>query len=821
MKDPRKLRNARLAGTGQPTLSNMDSQATRVKGKEEHLNESGQNMVAFSESTGHAGTGQAYSPDQSSAELCKRSSAVIDMESGGSVSKLIKRKNTESASGRGSNLTTEFSGFSIDGDSLSVRSKSEKQTQPDDKKHLEPVQPEQISHTPLLPGVVFERSSDGVGIVPLVIGSYEDLMISEQEYDVIKKLGRKSYTSNSVGMLVPCSVLKLRNCFAVPVQEDKQIKLIWMMSALCLKKKVRTSDGRVFVDIEIADDLGNKLVRIPYSTLTENGIKRLSKYDVRLFGNYALTMAIYLQKLADELPMEDASQQLGIVIKAGTKRPHFNCYADHLFTSKCSFDDFAQYLKQFNQLLQPSVPLQFLLAATMGALSLTLLQTYYNFDLHSYCINIVGSSSTGKTIASRVCAAVWTNPTDEAIFSAMLSTGNAALKRLAGRYGIPTFLDEATILGGVKADEYAYSVYEGREKKRLNSDCSEKASGTWSTVVCMSSEQHFHSIAKNQNGGLAVRVHAIENLPWTASKDHADALNMFIKDNYGVLGKRFAKLVLSDEILDKLPERYESAKDTMATYCSDAHNDFTDRLCQIYALTYLTAELLEKMGVAIDLEGVACIMADHNAMVGKEQNLALNAFRAIVSYAARNSYRDGIRYIHTDHADRVAVEEDLFRSILEKAGFADIKVTVKELDKAGFLVRQVSAGLKSKLTISGNLCWCYQIDLSSLSESDDPVVPQSDSQKKAETLRYLTADPIELELDENALAKPGEDEAESVDDLDAYEDDPEDDDADDDPEAYDIADEYEGDPEDDDDDDDTDTFLTVYSDLDEDDYEEL
>ena len=48
--------------------------------------------------------------------------------------------------------------------------------------------------------------------------------------------------------------------------------------------------------------------------------------------------------------------------------------------------------------------------------------------------------------------------------------------------------------------------------------------------------------------------------------------------------------------------------------------------------------------------------------------------------------------------------------------------------------------------------------------------------------------------------------------------------SDDDPEAYDIADEYEGDSEDDnadDDDDDTDTFLTVYSDLDEDDYEEL
>ena len=608
-------------------------------------------------------------------------------------------------------------------------------------KHLQPPENESQGDYNIPDSASYESSCDGVKLVPLCISSYDDIKLSYREYGRGRKAGRKSYAHNGDGDLVQCTVLKLLNCFAIPIidSNDGKVKLCWCMDRIDLLKKVRASDGNVYIDILITDDLGTKKLRLPYNKLTESGIKGLARYNVRLFADYAMTMAIYLQKLADELPMEDASQQIGVVIDSVLKKLTFNGYTESgAFEVKSEYEDMNDYLFALNNLLEYSKPLQYLLSATMAAPVLTVLQKKYNYDIHSYCINIVGSSSTGKTIASRFCAAAWTNPTDDTIFSAMLATGNAALKRLAGRYGIPTFLDESTILGGIKADEYAYSVYEGREKRRLNSDCSEKASGTWSTIACMSSEQHFHNNSKNQNGGLAVRVHSIENLPWTASKEHAADIDDFIKNNYGVLGKRFTESLFKDEMIESLPELYTKAKVEMEEKCQDFRNDFTDRLCNTYALTYMTARMLVGLGVAIDTEGVARIMADHNAMVAGEQNLAINAFNAIISYVTRYSYKNGIRMYCNDQQlpVKVAIEQGLFAEILDRAGFKDVKVTVKELDKAGYIIRQVPAGLKSKLTINDTLCWCYQIDMSSFSE--DAEIDISNESKAVPDIQYLT-----------------------------------------------------------------------------------
>ncbi len=585
-----------------------------------------------------------------------------------------------------------------------------------------------------------EKSSDGITIFPVTIPCYEHIILSDEEIKIAKKIGRKSYFPNPDGTLSPCLVVKCINCFTVLIKLDDGPALLWIMGRIDLLKKVKGSDGSAHADIQITDNLSSKKIRVPISKLSASSISSLVKYNVSIYSDYAFTLGAYFQKLAEKMPMEDASQVLGVVTDTETGDLTFNGYnTTDAFEVQSEYDTFEEYLDEFNSLLKQSEPLQYLLAATMAAPALTILQQKYNYDLHSYCINPVGSSSTGKTIASRVCASMWTNPTSDKIFSAMLATGNAALKRLAGRYGVPIFLDEATILGSIKADEYGYSVYEGREKRRLNSDCSEKASGTWSTIVCMSSEQHFHNNAKNQNGGLAVRVHSMENLSWIASKEHAEQLNDFIKNNYGVLGREFTDVLFSQKI-NSLPKLYKEAIETMNAYCETSHNDFTDRLCQIYALTLMTAQMLEEMGVAIDVEAVAGIMADHNHMISGEQNLGLNAFNAIVSYIARNSEKSGIRKELDNNGIpvKVIVEYSLMAEILTKAGFTDIKVAVKELDKSGFLIRQVKAGLKSKLTINGNLCWCYQIDLSTIADGAELTEKKPNTSSKPTAQMFIT-----------------------------------------------------------------------------------
>lgn len=356
------------------------------------------------------------------------------------------------------------------------------------------------------------------------------------------------------GNLIPVLVVKTLNSYTIFSEDEdgRKISLVWAMDSIELIKKVKAKDGLVYIDILVTDDFGCKNIRVPMSTFHETSIKSLQKYGIKISPMYYFAMSIYFQRIADKMPMEDASQVIGILRDTGSPLGFkFNGYTSKdAFVVKNNFASYKDYITEFNELLTPSKPLQYLLSATMAAPILTLLQQKYNYDVHSYCINIIGASSTGKTICSRVCASAWTNPTDNNIFSAMLATNNAGLKRLSGRYGIPIFLDEATVMANTKSGEYAYSVYEGCEKGRLNSDCTERASGTWSTIVCMSSETHFHSNRRNQNGGLAVRVHSIEDLEWTVSKEHAEKLNQFISRNYGVLGKRFTKYLFNEKIID-------------------------------------------------------------------------------------------------------------------------------------------------------------------------------------------------------------------------------------------------------------------------------
>lgn len=327
---------------------------------------------------------------------------------------------------------------------------------------------------------------DGCGrkCLPYPVEYYDTVPISTEYRTILMKNAVESIYLNKFGKKAKCYIIKTVNSIVMTKlsSSDGYYKLEWLMDRVDIVKKVRAADGNVYLDIKVTDELGAKIIRVKSSELTN-----LEKYGIQCNINRDMTIKVYLNKLAKSLPMEDASQVIGVVKDRKSHNSFvFNGYtAEDAFKTHNTFDSYEEYINRFNVLIKHSAPIQFLLSATMAAPVLTVLQQKYNMDLHSYIINIVGASSTGKTISSRLCASAWTKPMDEKIFGAMLATGNASLKRLSGRYGIPTFFDEATVHGNTKPEEYIYSVYEGREKKRLNPDCSEKASGTWSTIICI------------------------------------------------------------------------------------------------------------------------------------------------------------------------------------------------------------------------------------------------------------------------------------------------------------------------------------------------
>lgn len=536
---------------------------------------------------------------------------------------------------------------------------------------------------------------------------YSSVEVSEETYKKLMKNAVQSEIISTNGKRTSVEVIKIKNAYAMNIA-DRVFK--WLCSGFTIMKKAKGTNGEVSVEIQMSDDLGTSNITVLADVFAKANLKNLNRYNIYVNFGYEMTASIYFQKLLAAMPMESAEEQLGFSNKNGKLK--FIGYENSVLKIKNSFESTKEYIEALNDLIADSIPIQYLLSASMSAAVMTVLKLQYNLPLHSYIINAVGASSTGKTISSRLCASVWSDPCSDKIFTAMLSTNNAMFKKLSGRFGIPMFLDESTITGNINTAEFGYTIYEEREKHRLNPDCTEKSSGTWSTVIVMSSEEHFHTSDKSQNGGLVVRIHNAENLNFTNSREHADRINDFVRCNYGILGKKFVSFLLKNTSVIK--EAYESAKEHMRELTSDSHNAYTDRLVDTYALTFLTANILCKFGLKLDCNGIAAVMQEQNKVISCEYNLADNALQAIKAYVAGHENSTEINRYYTDNDNvitSVAITESLTAKIFADSGFKDLKTTIKEIDKAGYLIRQGKGkanGLKSKLHINRVPVICYQ-----------------------------------------------------------------------------------------------------------------
>lgn len=557
---------------------------------------------------------------------------------------------------------------------------------------------------------VVKSSSEIQTVDDFDVEMYSSVEVDEDLFNQLIESAADSKGLNSKGESVIVHVVKAKNSYAMN-SNGRVFK--WLCSGFTILKKVKDTNGQVYVDIQVSDDLSTSNIRVSIDNFSRSNLKELNKYNIQINSGDELTASIYFHKVLAKMPMESAQQQLGFSYNGDNLK--FVGYSDGSLTTSNTYNSTNEYIKNLNNIISDSVPIQYLISASMSSALISVLKLKYNMDIHSYIINAVGASSTGKTISSKLCASMWSNPNSNTIFTAMLSTDNAMYKKISGRFGVPMFLDEATATGNIKTDEFGYAIYEEIEKSRLNPNCTEKSSGTWNTVIVMSSEEHFHSNDKSQNGGLVVRIHNAENLTFTNSREHADEISDFISCNYGVMGKLFVKYLSKNNGM--LKTAYEAAKSEMREFTESSHNDYTDRLVDIYALTYLTAAILCKLGLEIDRNGVAKIMAEQNQVIFTEYNIAENAFNIITAYVAGHENNTEIKRRCADEDEEadvtsVVITVRLTRKILAGAGFRNLKTTINALDKAGYLIRQGKGkGLQSKLHINKVPTMCYQFRL--------------------------------------------------------------------------------------------------------------
>ncbi|OOO01515.1 MAG: hypothetical protein USCGTAYLOR_02269 [Chromatiales bacterium USCg_Taylor] len=132
----------------------------------------------------------------------------------------------------------------------------------------------------------------------------------------------------------------------------------------------------------------------------------------------------------------------------------------------------------------------------------------------------------GKTTALHAINSVWGNPKDIGLQAN--DTPNAVLKRIGAYNNLPITLDEVSNTTGQQLSDLAYQITQGRERRRLNSDASEKPTlERWSTILTVTANQSLLARLALHKSNSDAEVHRIIEYmvqnPMTVSKAECQA----------------------------------------------------------------------------------------------------------------------------------------------------------------------------------------------------------------------------------------------------------------------------------------------------------
>lgn len=523
------------------------------------------------------------------------------------------------------------------------------------------------------------------------------------------------FIQNDDAYVVPCE-----NCYAILSENSTGQVLVWGCDYFTFLKKIRDNKGATFVFIEVSDETGKRIIQVSTSQFTANKLTSLSKYGIFCDGDDDVReiLSQYFFKAIADMPTENNEEVIGFKVDEINDSFIFNGYSadiDNPLKYNNAFNSEEEYIAQLNNLIEETVPMQFVITASAASLLLAYLNLYYKVPVNSFIVNLVGKSTTGKSTAQELGASMMSSLDDTKVISPFFGTQNAVLKALTGKIGICSHYDESTCISSFNKEGWIYSVSNEMDKKRMNSSGSLQTSGTWKTICIISAEEAFMECSDNRHHGLAVRLNVYHNLAYTLSREHAEKIHEFASENYGVIGRMLSDYLIQKddgEVLDYFNQCRNYLKEKIG---SDICN-LTERLVNQYSIILVTGELLEEFGLKVDTEKIADIMLEHHKGVTKSTDIAKNAYEVLMNYISRNPYNPGIKIIEKNQ--EIAIVESLFREILNKGGYRDIKTVVDELDAKKYTKRREKNRKKVKLSVNGNQCYCYLLDATKFGEPD-------------------------------------------------------------------------------------------------------
>lgn len=396
-------------------------------------------------------------------------------------------------------------------------------------------------------------------------------------------------------------------------------------------------------------------------------------------------------------------------------------------------DNFELYLKDLNRLLTTGGTM-FAVVVGLSSALVSLLKHFIKIE--NIFIHLFGDSSSGKSTFLKLAVSMWGSPDSPPLVSEWNSTVNAIYATLSGNLGIALGIDEASCTNS-DFSTLIYNISHGRDKAKCNKDSSLREERTWNTTIISTAEESLLDKTK-RNSGIKARCIEFCDLIITSDSNHADSINDFILQNFGVMGIRFVELLYkkSHEIVIN---DYNLCRKYLNGKIKNKIN-ISDRLIKSYAVLLQTTLYIRRMGIAVEPIKIVDILIQQHQQLIENNNSVDEIINILTDYVIANKNKfptvkkgipmENISCEGVIENDKLYIIDTVFNKIVFSNRFSDFTLVKKWLNKKGYLEKHNGKYYKYKI-ISGIKTKCYEISIPMLKMTDLPITKEKLEKHKA------------------------------------------------------------------------------------------
>lgn len=383
--------------------------------------------------------------------------------------------------------------------------------------------------------------------------SYNSQKKSEGEFDIVwknqPKLFDLEYIPNIGEWNVnPSGIFKLEN--GRPVKACTH--------PICINKRmINIENGECKVELKFSRDGKNwKYIVVNKNVIaTATTITSLNEYGVSVTSNNARLISAFLQDFED-LNYSKIEEVKSVNRFGWFGNKAFIPYSEgFVFDSESNFLEWIETLKPKGDIDVWIDTIRAIRSNTNEIVKIVLASSFSSVLIGKsgylpFVVHMWGDSGSGKTVALKLAASVWGNPSEHKYLQSFDSTA-VAQETISGLlHSLPLIMDELQIVRGSKnLDTMVHRLTQKSGRARGTRSGGLREIKHWQNCTITSGEQPISS--ENSGGGVKNRL--IE-LPCTNGDLFDDPVELceVINENYGEVGKLFINELMKDGMLDKV-----------------------------------------------------------------------------------------------------------------------------------------------------------------------------------------------------------------------------------------------------------------------------